>query len=79
MTECCNRFISKIAKGHHGTFWDILQRARLERPEIKASDLLSWGRRHGVGAIGGSKDDEEFQGHLREFLGLDWPPVPPRA
>lgn len=31
------------------------------------------------GYIKGSKDDEEFQGHLREFLGLDWPPVPPPA
>jgi len=25
-----------------------------------------------------SADDHEFQGHLREFLNLDWPPVPPR-
>ena len=30
------------------------------------------------GYIRGSKDDEEFQGHLRDFLNLDWPPVPPR-
>jgi len=25
-----------------------------------------------------SADDHEFQGHLRAFLNLDWPPVPPR-
>jgi len=30
------------------------------------------------GYIKGSKDDYEFQSHLRDFLKLDWPPVPPR-